>query len=73
MGMSIDEAWRHHVAISVDDLLSMVPDFANGGNLAVDNAHVGTKARQTRTINDGTIADDQVVWHRFSLKTTSDC
>ena len=67
MGMGIDETWCHDMAVGVEDLLGAVANFADGSNLAVDNAHVSAKAGEPRAIDDSAIFNHEIVLHHSSF------
>ena len=64
VGVAVDEAGRDDVALGVDLVGAPLADPADGGDAAPPHADVGPIARQSRTVDDVTVADHQVVLHR---------
>ncbi len=67
VGMPIDKAWGNHMALGVENFFGAGADFANRGNLPVDNTDIRAVARQAGTINDRTVFNDQIVVHAGSF------
>src|ERR1035441_1906112 len=64
--MRIDDARRHDVAVGLDGLARVLMQPAERGDLAARDAHVGTKTRHPRSVDDSAVANDDVV-HGFSM------
>lgn len=60
VGMNVDKARGHDVSGGVDFLSSSLTDDANGGDAALGNAHVGTRPRASRAVDDRRITDDEI-------------
>jgi hypothetical protein len=65
--MGVDEAGGYDVTFGVEDLFGAVSNLANGSNLAAGDAHVGAIARESRAVDDGAVANDEIVLHRSSF------
>ena len=63
VGVAVDEARRHDVALGVERLLRAAAEAADLGDLAVLDADVAAKARQSRTVDDHAVLDDEIECH----------
>ena len=68
MSVDVDEAGRNQLARGVDFFGGCAGHFADGGNDAVFDANIGSKGLSAGAVNDGAVADDQVIFigHRIS-------
>ena len=62
MGVDVDEAGRDEFALGGDLFLARAGDFADGGNPATGDRHVGVNRFGTRAIHDGAATDHQIVF-----------
>ncbi len=63
VGVAVDEARRHHVTLGVERFLGGRGDAADLRDLAVLDADVAAIARQSGTIDDHAVLDDEVECH----------
>ncbi len=52
VGVAVDEAGRHHVALGVDLAPAPLPDPADEGDAVADHADVGAERAQSRPVDD---------------------
>ena len=63
MGVQVDEAGRDDEALGVDFFLANALHFANGGDGTAVDGDVACDRRTAGAIDDGAVADDQVMSH----------
>src|ERR1700687_1143832 len=65
--MPIDEAWRDHMTLGVDDFAGRIANLADGHDPAGRDANIGAIAGQAGAINDHAVTNHDVVLHSFLL------
>jgi hypothetical protein len=65
--MPIDEAWRDHMALGVDDFAGGIANLPDGHDPAGRDANVGAIAGHAGAINDHPVTNHDVVLHFFLL------
>ena len=64
VGVPVDESGRDHMTLGVDVHRAVLTDPADGGDAPPGDAHVGPVRGHARPVDDGAVADDDVVGHR---------
>ncbi len=66
MGVAVDEAGRHHMALGVDYLIrGLAVKLADGGDSAVADGDIGAVTRRAGAVDHGAALDDEIVSHLF--------
>src|SRR5690348_3717587 len=65
--MIVNKAWSHHSAVRINDPVRGSTQFADFRNLAVLHSNITTEGGHTGTIDDATIANQQIIGHRLGF------
>jgi hypothetical protein len=71
MTVIIDEPWRNHHPVGVDDPLGRPVYPSNFHYFPLANSNIAMKGRHARTIDDATAFDQQIIGHKLLPLITS--
>jgi hypothetical protein len=63
MSVVVDDSGSDHQAIRIQHLARLSTHLSDLDDMTVANGDVAVKARQSGTVNNLSVSDDQVVWH----------